>query len=55
MNLNETQYVAGHMQEGHVKKVPMYENLGYGESAELISVSTRCIQNKAGNINKVGR
>ncbi|XP_052770739.1 uncharacterized protein LOC128210424 [Mya arenaria] len=34
VNLNETHYVAGHMQEGNVKKVPMYDNRGFDTENE---------------------
>ena len=31
VNLNQTRYAPGNMQAGNVKKVPMYDNKGFGK------------------------
>ena len=31
VNLNQTQYSPGNMQAGNIKKVPMYDNKGFGK------------------------
>ena len=38
MNLNETHYSVGNMQAGNVKKVPMYDNQGFGKLLDVLSL-----------------
>jgi len=38
VNLNETHYSVGNMQAGNVKKVPMYDNQGFGKLLDVLSL-----------------
>lgn len=38
VNLNETHYSVGNMQAGNVKKVPVYDNQGFGEFRIILTL-----------------